>query len=230
MSQTAQIIKKSLKDVGLIISETETVPGEYYAPAFEILKDLIAELNTQSAIIFSQQSDVVSVGSNKLIFKPLNETEQSIIDGGGTVDLTGRLIDFIPLTNPIVYYKGSVLDYASYRDLLNMPTSHVMCYAFNIAEDYSEIIFNAPVDSITLLRNVPIVIDDEPYGDVHIPKAYEHFLITKLSEALAIRYQFAESASMFAQKAERTGNILATNATSRRPVRRNLMAGLNKFK
>ena len=230
MSQTAQIIKKSLKDVGLIISETETVPGEYYAPAFEILKDLIAELNTQSAIIFSQQSDVVNVGSNKLTFKPLNETEQSIIDGGGTVDLTGRLIDFIPLTNPIVYYKGSLLDYASYRDVLNAQTSHVVCYTFNITEDCSEIIFNAPVDTITLLRNVPIVIDDEPYGDVHIPKAYEHFLITKLSEALAIRYQFAESASMFAQKAERTGNVLAINATSRRPVRRNLIAGLNRFK
>lgn len=230
MSQTAQIIKKSLKDVGLIISETETVPGEYYAPAFEILKDLIAELNTQSAIIFSQQSDVVDVGSNKLIFKPLNEAEQSIIDGGGTVDLTGRLIDFIPLTNPIVYYKGSLLDYASYRDVLNAQTSHVVCYTFNITEDCSEIIFNAPVDTITLLRNVPIAIDDEPYGDVHIPKAYEHFLITKLSEALAIRYQFAESASMFAQKAERTGNVLAINATSRRPVRRNLIAGLNRFK
>lgn len=232
MAFISHIIKKALKDTGIYCSEADSVPADYYNPTFEMLNDVIAELNTQSAIIFSQQSDIVSVVGNKLTFKKYTEAEQAIIDGGGTVDITDRLVDFVPITNPIVYIDGFHLDFVSYRDLIDRQTeSCVTCYTFNLGKDYSEIIFNGNVaNTITLLRNVPIEIDDEPFGEVHIPDSFVHYLVTKLAESVAIRYQFTETASIFAQKGERTGNILANNNVSRRPVNRNLITGLNKFR
>ena len=232
MAYKSNIIKKALKDTGVFASEGNAVDGEYYTPCLELLHDVVAELNTQSAIQFSQQSDVVDVAGNKLTFKKLTQDEKDIIAGGGTVDLTDRMVDFVPLINPIVYKDGNHLDFLSYRDILDRShTSILSAYTFNIGDDYSEIIFNANVASpITILRTVPIEMDDEPYGEVHIPDAFVHFLVTKLAESIAIRYQFTETASIFAQKADRTGNILANNNVSRRPVNRNLIAGLNRFR
>lgn len=231
MAQIAQLIKKALKDTGIFISEGDSIEADYFNPTLEMLRDVVAELNTQTAIIFSQQSDVVKVTGNKLTFKKYTEAEQAIIDGGGTVDITDRLVDFVPLSNPIVYSDGYHLDFVSYRDLLDKSSDTLSCYTFNVGKDFSEIIFNANVaGSITILRNVPIEIDDEPYGEVHIPDSYVHYLVTRLAESVAIRYQFTDTASIFAQKGERTGNILANNNVNRKPVNRNLIAGLNKFR
>lgn len=231
MALIANIVKKALKDVGIFVSEGDSVPADYYNPTVDMLRDVIAELNTQTAIIFSQQVDEIYVGGNKLTFKKYTEAEQAIIDGGGAVDITDRMVDFVPVTNPIVFSDGVHLDYISYRDLLDRDGTTLSAYAFNIASDSSELVFNAPVGgTIKVLRNVPIEIDDEPHGSVYIPDSYVHFLVTKLSESVAIRYQFTEVASIFAQKGDRTGGILANNNTSRRPVKRNLLAGLNKFR
>lgn len=233
MAKIAHIIKKSLKDIGVYVSEGDSVPADLFNPILGLLRDIIAELNSQSAIQFEQSSSIVSVQGSKLTFKLYTEAEQAIIDGGGTVDITDRLVDFVPITNPIVYKDGFHLEFVSYRDLLDrQEVSRATCYAFNIGKDYSEVVFNAPVGgSITLLRSVPIQIDKEPYGDVHIPDSYVHYLVTKLSEAAAIHYQFHETASIFAQKSERTGNILANNAASRKVVvNRNILTGLNKFR
>lgn len=231
MALIASIIKKALKDTGIYLTEGDSIPSDYFNPTLEMLRDVIAELNTQTAIIFSQQSDNVSVTGNKLKFKKYTESEQAIIDGGGTVDITDRLVDFVPLSNPLVYSNGYHLDFVSYRDLLDRSSETCTCYTFNVGHDFSEIIFNANVaGTITILRNVPIEIDNEPYGEVHIPDSYVHYLVTKLAESVAIRYQFTETASIFAQKGERTGNILANNNVNRRPVNINLMAGLNKFR
>lgn len=231
MALIAHIIKKALKDTGIYVSEGDSVPADYFNPTLDMLRDVIAELNTQTAIIFSQQSDTVNVAGDKLTFKVYTEAEQAIIDGGGTVDITDRLVDFVPVTNPIVYLNGYHLDYVSYRDLMDRTGGSASCYTFNIGKDYSEIIFNSNVSGeIKILRNVPIEIDDEPYGEVHVPDSYVHYIVTKLSESVAIRYQFTETASIFAQKGDRTGNILANNNTSRKPVNRNLIAGLNRFR
>ena len=231
MAMTSHVIKMALKDAGLYVSEGDSVPADYLNPVLEILRNIIAELNTQSAISFEQKSDTYTVSSDKLTFKPYTEGELETIAGGGAVDITDRFIDFIPLVNPTVYSNGYHLECVSYRDLIDRRNEgSCSCYCFNVTSASSELIFNAIAGSITLLRNVPIAIDDEPYGEIHIPHAFVHYLTTKLTEAVAIRYQFHETASIFAQKGERTGDILARNNVSRRPIKLNLMAGLNRFR
>lgn len=233
MAKISHIVKKALKNVGIQVSEGDSVPGDIFNPTLGLLRDLIAELNSQSAIQFEQSSSVVPIQGSKLTFKLYTEAEQAIIDGGGTVDITDRLVDFVPINNPVVYIDGFHLEFVSYRDLLDrQEATNATCYAFNVGKDYSEIVFNAPVGgSITLLRSVPIEIDEEPFGEVHIPDSYVTYLVTRLSEAVAIHYQFHDTASVFAQKSERTGNILANNAASRKVVvKRNLTTGLNRFR
>ena len=105
------------------------------------------------------------------------------------------------------------------------------CYAFNVAADYSEVIFNTNVaGTLNILRTVPIRMDDDSYGNIHVPEPYNHFIITKLAESLAVRFKFMENASVFAQKSARMGEVLANNNTSRRPIKQNLLVGLSKFR
>lgn len=232
MALTSHIIAKALKDTGIYVSEGNSIPGDYYFPCFELLKDLVAELNSQTAIQFEQQVDNYDMSGSKLTFKKYTDEELEIITSGGSIDITDRFIDFVPLTTPKVYIDGYHLEYISYRDLLDrMFDDMPEFYTFNVGNDYSELVFNAPVSStITLLRTVPIRIDDEPYGNLYVPDAYVHYIVIRLSEMVATRYQFTETALIFAQKSEKTGNILTNNNTSRKPVKRNLAAGLNKFR
>lgn len=232
MALTSHIIKKALKDTGIYVSEGDSVPGDYYNPCFDLLKDLVSELNSQTAIQFEQQVDNYAMAGYKLTFKEYTEEERAIITSGGTVDITDRFVDFVPITLPKVYINGYHLEHISYRDLLDRLSDSIPeYYAFNIGNDYSELIFNAPVaNTITLLRNVPIRLDEEPFGNLYVPDAYVHYIVTRLSEMVAIRYQFMETASIFAQKGEKTGNILTNNNASRKPVKRNLVTGLNKFR
>lgn len=231
MASITHIIKSALKDAGIYLSEGDSVPADYLNPCFDILKNVINELNAQTSIIFSQKRDDVNVVGDKLTFKKYTEDEQAIIDGGGSVDITDRLIDFVPCTNPVVYYNGYHLNFVSYRDLIDNASSELCAYTFNVDYDSSEIIFNAPVcGQISILRNVPIEMDEEPFGDLYVPKPYEHYIITKLTEAVALRFQDKEGASIYAQKADKKETTLANNNTSRKPVKMNLMAGLNKFR
>ena len=232
MAKTANIISKALRDAGIYVSEGKSPPAEYYNPSFELLHDIVNELNMQTAIIFEQKADSVFVSGSTLVFKPYTEDELAIIQGGGTVDITDRLVDFMPLTKPTVYVDDFHLEYMSFRDLLDRTTgSSIECYTFNVCSDRSELVFNANVNgNIKILRKVPIVIDVEPYGEVHVPDSYVHYIVSKLAEAISIRYQDDEKAAIFRGKSAVLGNMLVNSNETKKPIRHNLVEGLNKFR
>ena len=63
-----------------------------------------------------------------------------------------------------------------------------------------------------------------------MPPAYDHFLVTRLAEAASLRYQFSESASLFAQKGKAQGNALANNVVANRPIPHKTIKNLNRFR
>lgn len=232
MALISNIIRKAATNIGMQITEDEAVPSDILDPMFELLKDVVSELNTQTAISFGQEATDITVSGNLLTFMPYTEAEQAIIDGGGTVDITDRLVDFIPMTSPTVYFNGYSLPQLSVKDILNLRSgSCVTSVAFNVKSDRSELLFDGNVAStISILRNIPILIDDAPYGNVDIPEPYVTFLVMKLSELGAGHFQFYEKAQFYTEKSKTSASNLSINNLSHKPITHNIYLGLNKFR
>jgi hypothetical protein len=232
MAFTTHIIRKALQNAGIWVSEAEEVPGDYLVPCMGMLQDILAELNAQSAIVFEQTITETTLVGSSLTFKPYTDAERLIIDGGGTVDLTDRLTDFIPVQAPSgVTVNGNPLRMVSISDLALMDsTTAISAYAFQVSSDSSKMLFDGSGGILKFVRNKPITMDDDITGEVHVPTAYDHFLVTKLAEAASLRYQFSESASLFAQKGKAQGNALANNVVSNRPIPHKTIKNLNRFR
>lgn len=232
MAFTTHIVRKALQNAGIWVSESGEVPGDYLVPCVGMLKDIIAELNAQSAIVFGQEiTETVLVGSS-LTFKPYTEAELQIIDEGGTVDITDRLVDFIPVQPPTgVTVNESPIRMVSVSDMaLLYSASPISAYAFQVSSDSAKMLFDGEGGIVRFVRNVPITMDEETTGEIHVPPAYDHFLVTKLAEAASLRYQFSESASLFAQKGKALGNALANNVVANRPIPHKTAKNLNRFR
>lgn len=240
MAKITHIVKKALQNAGILVSEGDDVPGDYLNPCIEMLQDIVAELNAQSAIVFEQAIVSRTLQGDTLTFKKYTEDELAIIDGGGTVDITDRIVDYVPVQYPTgVTVSESRLRFVSVSDLsLSQNDSMPSCYAFQTHADESRVLFDCPVRGATIkfVINKPIVMDQEPNGDiittgsVHVPPAYDHLMVTKLAEAASLRYQFTDSASLFAQKGRVQADALANNVTSSRPLKHKTASNLNRFR
>ena len=232
MAYTTHIVRKALQNAGIWVSEAEEVPGDYLVPCFGMLQDILAELNAQSAIVFEQVITNTTLVGDSLTFKPYTKAEQAIIDGGGTVDITDRLVDFIPVQYPTgVTLNGNVLRLVSVADLALLDSSSAAtAYAFLVSSDSAKLMFDGVGGIVKFVRNKPITMDEEVTGEVHVPPAYDHYLVTKLAEAASLRYQFSESASLFAQKGKAQGNALANNVVANRPIPHKTAKNLNRFR
>ena len=232
MAFTTHIVRKALQNAGIWVSEAEEVPGDYLVPCFGMLQDIIAELNAQSAIVFEQTITETTLVGGSLTFKPYTDAEQLVIDGGGTVDITDRLVDYIPVQAPMgATCNGTPLRMVSVSDLALMDSSSaISAYAFQVSSDSAKMLFDGIGGTLKFVRNKPISMDEEITGEIHVPPAYDHFLTTKLAEAASLRYQFSESASLFAQKSKVQGNALANNVVANRPIPHKTAKNLNRFR
>ena len=232
MAFTTHIVRKALQNAGIWVTEDEGVPGDYLGPCVGMLRDILAELNAQSAIIFEQVITSTTLIGSSLLLKPYTKAEQALIDAGGEVDTSDRLIDFVPVQHPTgVTLDGAVLRLVSVSDLAAMDsTGSATAYAFQVNSDGARMLFNGTGGVLKFVRNKPIVMDDNLSGEIHVPPAYDHFLVTKLAEAASLRYQFSESASLFAQKGKAQGNSLANNVVANRPIPHNTSRNLDRFR
>ena len=103
-------------------------------------------------------------------------------------------------------------------------------YAFQVSSDSAKMMFDGYGGTLKFVRNKPITMDEDITGEIHVPPAYDHFLVTKLAESASLRYQFSESASLFAQKGKAQGNTLANNVVANRPIPHKTAKNLNRFR
>jgi hypothetical protein len=219
MLSTALVIRNAAQDIGLYVSEGDAVPGDIYAKLFECLKQVVAELNTQSAISFGQEIVDVSVDGDKLTF--------SLDPGPDTLEVPP------PVLAPTVFLGGQQLVQLRIEDVLGSDSTTVGSFAFNIlANGDSELIFNKSIDGRTLkvIYRPKITVDEQPYGNISVPSHYQHYLVTKLAEIGARAFQFYETAQELERKANNSGAILGNNNVSHEPINFNLRKALNKFR
>lgn len=233
MAKIAQIIRQASQQAGIYTAEGDAVPGDIYAPMYQMLVDIVRELNTQNAISFGKATLEISVIGRKITFKPYTDAELAIIAGGGSIDITDRVVDFIPDVAPSLYLRTTPLQMLSYVDILKYNIeSAPEYYAFNRLVDSAEMLINANGrnEQFTILYNIPITIDAQPFGDVHIPPTFDRFLIAKLVEAAAGHYQFQETQAIARMRVSDLGAGLATNNTANEPITADRWGALNKFR
>lgn len=234
MAYITHIVRKALQNAGIYVSEGEEVPGDYLNPCIEMLQDIVAELNAQSAIVFEQAIVSRTLHGDTLTFKKYTDEELAVIDGGGTVDITDRIVDYVPVQYPTgLTVDDNKLRFASLSDVsLSQNGSTYTCYAFQTLSNEARVVFDSPLKGATVkfVVNKPIVIDEDLTGELHVPPAYDHMIVTRLAEAASLRYQFTESASLFAQKGKVQSDALANNVTSSRPLKHKTQNNLNRFR
>lgn len=220
MAKISHIIRSAVQDIGMTIAEGETVPGDIYKPMFELLGEVVSQLNTQAGLSFSQGMLDTTVSGDRLTF--------SNTPGVDTIT------SVIPIIAPDVITSNSVkLRIVTLTDLYSIPVQvDLEAFAFNRLETESVLYFNRPLngESIKIIYRAPITIDAAPYGDVQIPNEYVPFLVAKLAEAGAVRFQWHETADAMARKANANAGLLVNNNMSRQPIRHDVYASLNKFR
>lgn len=224
------IIEDALKDTGLYKAEGKNIGGAKYQEALRKLRIIVDELNLQSTVAFGSQEDIIQLTNNKVIFKPLTEQENEIINAGGTVDLTDRLTDFKPKIAPVVYYKGNALRLVTYKDLVNLRSvPETIAYTFNITPTESQVILNKGNVELTIVRAIPITVDAESYGYVHVDESFQSFLSNKLAEELAITYKLIDELETHKSRARESKQSITVTTSSFKPQYHDFWAGINKF-
>ena len=226
----SEIVEEALKDVGIYKQAGASPHGKHYNSALRKLRSIINELNLQSDIAFGVEETNVDVVGDRLRFKPLTEDEQAIIDGGGTIDLTDRLTDFKPTTAPIVYIDGAQLRLVNYKDLIMYrKLNGVNVYAFNVTPTESQIVFPKGGIKVTIVRNIPITIDDDNFGYVHVDPSFKMYMANKLAEELAIEYKFMDELSVYEKKANDSRMKITRGNATFNPQYHDFWAGIEKF-
>lgn len=228
----SDVIGQALKESGVYAADGQQIPANFYTTGLSCLNKTIEELNGNAAYGFGESLIEIPVTDYTLTIKPYTTTENEIIASGGTIDVTNRVTSVELLYAPTVIYNGYELTLEPFSEVVKERSEGCLDkFAFILKPDCSVVEFNAiPNDTIKIVHNIPITIDSDPFGYVNIPKSFDNFLITKVSEKLAIRYQFTETASIMAQIGERAGKMAANSVTSRKPINHDVCSRLNKYR
>ena len=226
----SEIIEEAVKDVGIYKSAGSSVPGKHYNTALRKLRSIISELNLQSDIAFGVEETEANVTGDRIRFKPLTEAEQAIIDGGGTIDTTDRLTDFKPVTAPVIFIDGVQLRLVNYKDIITYrKLNEVSTYAFNVTPTESQVVFPKGGITVRIVRNIPITIDEDSFGYVHVDPSFKMYLANKLAEELAIEYKFTEELDIYEKKANDSRMKITRSNAQWNPQYHDFWAGINKF-
>lgn len=226
----SEIIEEAVKDVGIYKSAGSSVPGKHYNTALRKLRSIIGELNLQSDIAFGVEETELALVGDRVRFKPLTEAEQAIIDAGGTVDLTDRLTDFKPLTAPVLFIDDVQLRLVNYKDIITYrKLNDVSTYAFNVTPTESQAVLPKGGVTVRIVRNIPITIDEDSFGYVHVDPSFKMYIANKLAEELAIEYKMLDELQMYEKKASDSRMKITRSNAQWNPQYHDFWTGINKF-
>ena len=211
------IVLRSSEAVGLKDFNSESMQGDDFRKAFLALQDCIRSINCDPAIMFGVSSFPVRVSGSVLTFRPYTDEEKAIIDGGGSVDITDRVVDIRPTMPPSVYVGGSRISMVDPMDLpLHMSSEY--CAWF---QDWDEdrIVFGANVgDVVTIQARKPVVVPKPPTEEVQVPERFYDYLILSLAVALAVKLGSLETLAALKESLAREIVRVTGNNNYSRPI------------
>lgn len=197
---------------------SDSMDADYFKRIFQIVKDVLRSLNQQADVTFGFDIRDVQVNGNTLTFKPYTTAEQAIIDGGGSVDITDRIVDILPTACPVIHFdncKLGMVDATEISAYLN--DFMAFCWLPSTASDV--IRFGGTVsNTLTLTIKKPIAIPVEPTDEVDVPDRCYEFVISSISQRVAATLGFMDRAKAMAEVASAERLAVVKN-NSPKPMR-----------
>lgn len=227
MSTTyAYIVNRASEALGLKDFNSESMEADDFRKVFLSLQDSIRSMNADPSLTFGTQTISNFVSGSVLTFKPYTAAEQAIIDGGGTVDITDRIVTVRPTVAPSVFISGSRL---TTIDPIELPSySDRYTCAWNPDWDQDQVLFGAPVsDTVTFQFREPIPIPSTSTEVVKVPERFHDYLVLSLAVGVAPRLGLTESVQMLNSLLQKETARVTANTNYSRPVK--LTVDLDRF-
>ena len=222
----SQIVHRAAEATGLKDFNSEGMEGDDFRKVFLALQDAIRSLNGDPSLTFGTQKISTPVHGDTLTFKPYTKEELAVIAGGGTVDITDRVVDARPTVAPAVYVGGSRCQSV---DPLELPRyGDRFTYAWSPDWDQDQLLFGAAVGGeVLIVHRKPVPVPSAPNEEVRVPERFHEYLILTLAVAMATKLGLTESLQpLMRSLAVETSRVTASNNYSR-PVR--LTPDLSRF-
>lgn len=220
------IVNRASEALGLKDFNSESMEADDFRKVFLALQDAIRSMNADPSLTFGTQTISNFVSGSVLTFKPYTTAELAIIAGGGTVDITDRVVTVRPTVAPSVFISGSRLTTV---DPIELPSySDRYTCAWNPDWDQDQVMFGASVaDTVTFQFRKPIPIPSTPTEEVKVPDRYIELLVLTLAVSVAPKLGLTESVQMLNQLLQKESNRVTANNSYSRPVK--LEMDLNRF-
>lgn len=213
----AYIVNRASEAIGLKDFNSESMDGDDFRKVFLCLQDAIRSINSDPILLFGVATETVNVSGSSLLFKPYTDAEQAVIDGGGSVDITDRIVSIRPTVPPYAFISGSRLDMVDPMDLPSYPDKCVCAWNPDYDQDFLQ--FGAPVGGpVTLQIRKPVPVPSVPSETVKIPERYHEYLILHIAVAMATKLGLAESLAALKQSLAAELVRVAGNVGYSRPV------------
>jgi hypothetical protein len=183
-------------------------------------------MNADPSLTFGIQNITTFVSGSVLTFKPYTSAEQSIIAGGGTVDITDRVVTVRPTVAPSVFINGSRLSTVDPIELPSYSDKYVCAWSPDWDQDI--ILFGAPVaDTVSIQFRKPIPVPSAPGEEVRVPERFHEYLVLTLAVSIAIKLGVVETIQTLNSLLQKEAYRVTANNNFSRPVK--LTVDLNRF-
>lgn len=227
MSTTySYIVNRASEALGLKDFNSESMEADDFRKVFLSLQDSIRSMNADTSLTFGTQNISKFISGSTLTFKPYTAAELAIIAGGGTVDITDRVVDVRPTVAPSVYISGSRL---STVDPIELPSySDKYTCAWNPDWDQDQVLFGAPVsDTVTFQFRKPIPVPSTPTEEVKVPDRFHEYLVLNLAVSVAVKLGLTETIQTLNGLLQKETARVTANTNYSRPVK--LTVNMNRF-
>ena len=216
--QKSTLIRRALQSAGVLGSNDDSVPGDYYAPTEQILVSLIDELNSQPDIVFSRKSVKANIVGDDVKFN-------SSLSGQDIVSVDAAA------SAPVIYRGTDQYSLVTIEELYSHDGSELV-FAYVQGESENTVLFPGSIggQELRFVYAERIAYDSDPFGAVSVPANYQEYLTFRLAAKAAIHYQMGqEKANALLSEATGCENRVRTTNTAPRVVKTDVQQRLNRY-
>lgn len=227
MAYWSYIVHRASEAVGLKDFNSESMEGDDFRKVFIALQDVVRSLNSNQSYLFGITTVSKVVSSDALTFMPYNAAERAIIAGGGTVDITDRIVDVRPTVCPMAYINEARVQVVDALDL-PMFADRYTC-AWEPDHDRDVLRFGKALggDTVTLRIRKPIPVPERPNDVAQVPERFIELLVLSLAVSIATKLGMVETLGALKESLlSEIGRVTKNNLYSRPVV---LDSCMNRF-
>lgn len=217
MRDYASIVHRASEATGLKDFNSEAMEADDFRKVFLALQDAIRSINGDESLIFGVQTITVHLSGSALTFKPYTDAELAVIAGGGSVDITDRVVDLRPTIPPVIYLDKSPCLMVDMIDLPQYGGRNVFAWNPGWDQDTAEFA-NSVAGTVVVQARKPIAVPDLPTDEAKIPERMYEYIVLYLAVNIATKLGLTETLTILQDQLSKEAARVTKNVTYSRPV------------